>query len=261
MFFAYSLPVANPYTVVVPLRQAGKNRMTPLEKIMITNEIIKELKNLKDEKYKAFQGKLLPTISPSSFIGVRTPDLRKLAKSYEKREDIGEFLNDLPHKYFDENQLHAFIISDIKDFDKCLKAVDAFLPFVDNWATCDQMSPGIFKKHRDKLLKSVKKWLKSGHEYTVRFAIKMLMDHYLDEDFDTAYTDMISGVKSDEYYVKMMIAWYFATALAKQYNAVLPYIKEQRLDDWTHNKSIQKALESNRINHERKEYLRRLKVK
>ena len=194
-------------------------------------------------------------------IGVRTPELRKYAKELLKREDIGEFLEILPHEYFDENQLHAFIISGIKDYDKCMKEVDKFLPYVDNWATCDQLSPKVFKKHRPELLKQIKKWIKSKETYTVRFAIGMLMEHFLDEDFDIKYPEMVSKLRSDEYYINMMIAWYFATALAKQYDAILPFIEKKKLDKWTHNKAIQKSVESNRITPEQKEYLKTLKIK
>ncbi len=226
---------------------------------MITDEIRNKLFTLQDKKYRDFQSKLIPTIAIDNVIGVRTPDLRKYAKELLKREDIKDFLNVLPHKYFDENQLHAFIVSDIKDFDLCIKKVCRFLPFVDNWATCDQMSPKIFKKHHSELLKHIKEWLSSDKTYVVRFAIGMLMEHFLNEDFDIAYPERIAKIKSDEYYVNMMIAWYFATALAKQYNLVLPFIENKCLDGWTHNKTIQKAVESNRITEEQKVYLKRFK--
>ena len=226
---------------------------------MITDEIRNKLFTLQDKKYRDFQSKLIPTIAIDNVIGVRTPDLRKYAKELLKREDIKDFLNVLPHKYFDENQLHAFIVSDIKDFDLCIKKVCRFLPFVDNWATCDQMSPKIFKKHHSELLQHIKEWLSSDKTYVVRFAIGMLMEHFLNEDFDIAYPERIAKIKSDEYYVNMMIAWYFATALAKQYNLVLPFIENKCLDGWTHNKTIQKAVESNRITEEQKVYLKRFK--
>ena len=193
-------------------------------------------------------------------IGVRTPELRKLAKQMLKREEIGVFLRDLPHRYFDEDQLHAFIVSGIKEYGKCMEELMRFLPFVDNWATCDQMSPGVFKKHKPELLAEIREWLGSEHTYTVRFGIGMLMQHFLDEDFDPAYPELVAGVHSEEYYVNMMIAWYFATALAKQYDDVLPFIEGRRLDPWTHNKTIRKAVESYRISDEQKEYLRSLKV-
>ena len=228
---------------------------------MICDEIRKRLFELQDEKYRDFQVKLIPTADPCSVIGVRTPELRAFSKELVKRDDISEFLEDLPHRYFDENQLHAFILSSMKDHDRCMSGVNAFLPYVDNWATCDQMSPKIFKKNRDDLLKNIKKWIRSKHEYTVRFAVGMLMEHFLDEDFDPKYPEMVSKVKSDEYYIKMMVAWYFATALAKQYPAVIPYIEDKRLEEWTHNKAIQKSVESYRITPEQKEYLKSLKIK
>ena len=227
---------------------------------MITEEIRQSLFELQDIKYRDFQAKLIPGKDTEMMIGVRTPELRKLAKQMLKREDIGEFLRDLPHRYFDEDQLHAFIVSGIKEYGKCMEELVRFLPFVDNWATCDQMSPGVFKKHRQQLLAEIREWLGSEHTYTVRFGIGMLMQHFLDEDFDPAYPELVAGVHSAEYYVNMMIAWYFATALAKQYDAVLPFIEGRRLDPWTHNKTIQKAVESYRISDEQKEDLRSLKV-
>ena len=227
---------------------------------MITEEIRQSLFELQDIKYRDFQAKLIPGKDTETMIGVRTPELRKLAKQMLKREEIGEFLRDLPHRYFDEDQLHAFIVSGIKEYGKCMEELMRFLPFVDNWATCDQMSPGVFKKHKPELLAEIREWLGSEHTYTVRYGIGMLMQHFLDEDFDPAYPELVAGVRSEEYYVNMMIAWYFATALAKQYDAVLPFIEGRRLDPWTHNKTIQKAVESYRISDEQKEYLRSLKV-
>ena len=227
---------------------------------MITEEIRQSLFELQDIKYRDFQVKLIPGKDMETMIGVRTPELRKLAKQMLKREEIGEFLRDLPHRFFDEDQLHAFIVSGIKEYGKCMEELMRFLPYVDNWATCDQMSPGIFKKHRPELLAEIMEWLGSEHTYTVRFGIGMLMQHFLDEDFDPAYPELVAGVHSEEYYVNMMIAWYFATALAKQYDAVLPFIEGRRLEPWTHNKTIRKAVESYRISDEKKEYLRSLKV-
>ena len=227
----------------------------------IRKEIRDELKKLADEKYREMQKTIIPTADPDSIIGVRTPELRKMAKALVKRDDIDEFLSDLPHKSFDENQLHAFVLSEMKDYDACMEKLNAFLPYVDNWATCDQMSPKIFKKHKAELLKQVKVWLKSKETYTVRFGIGMLMEHFLDDDFDPAYPKMVSRIRSEEYYINMMIAWYFATALAKQYDAVIPYIEEKKLADWTHNKAIQKSVESYRITDEQKAYLKTLKVK
>ena len=197
----------------------------------------------------------------NEMIGVRTPELRRLAKMFAGREEISEFLDDLPHQYFDENQLHAFIISGIKDYEKCVREVVRFLPYVDNWATCDQMSPKVFGKHRKEVAELAGVWIRSDHTYTVRFGIKMLMEHFLDEDFDLMYPEMVARVRSEEYYIRMMAAWYFATALAKQYDAVLPFIENRRLDPWTHNKTIQKAVESYRVTPEHKEYLKSLKIK
>ncbi len=229
--------------------------------IGISQEIREELFKRQDIRYRDFQGGLIPGKDNSIMIGVRTPELRKLAKELSKREDISEFLNDLPHEYFDENQLHAFIISGIKDYDKCMEELEKFLPYVDNWATCDQMSPKVFKKHKDELLTKVRKWIGADRTYTVRFAMGMLMQHFLDEDFDMEYPEMVATVRSEEYYINMMIAWYFATALAKQYDAALPFIEERRLDVWTHNKTIQKAIESYRVSDEHKAYLRTLRIK
>ena len=226
----------------------------------LTDDLRKELFELKDEKYRDFQSGLIPNVEKDYFIGVRTPELRKLAKKYAKREDVGDFLNELPHRYFDENQIHAFIISEIKSYDECLFRLTVFLPHVNNWATCDQMSPKIFKKEKDKLLVSIKEWISSKETYTVRFAIKMLMEHFLGEDFEKEYAEMVAQVVSEEYYVKMMIAWYFATALAKNYEEVLPFIENRRLEKWTHNKAIQKSIESYRILPVQKEYLKSLKV-
>lgn len=228
---------------------------------MITGEIRKELKKLQDKGYREMQVTIIPTVDADSIIGVRTPALRQLAKEFAKREDISEFLSDLPHKFFEENQLHAFILSGMKDAESCIRLVDDFLPYVDNWATCDQMSPKVFKKHKQLLLEYVDKWIRSEHTYVKRFAIGMLMEHFLDEDFKTSYLTKVSKIRSEEYYVNMMIAWYFATALAKQYEDTLPFIEKQKLDKWTHNKSIQKAVESYRITQEQKEYLKTLKRK
>lgn len=226
---------------------------------MITEEIREELFRLQDSKYREFQIKLIPTVTPDSVIGVRTPALRKYAKDLAKREAIGDFLSDLPHQYFDENQLHAFIISQLKDFGRCMEYVRAFLPYVDNWATCDQMSPKVFGKNKGDLLQQIHEWISSGDTYTVRFGIGMLMQHFLDEDFDPEYPELVAQIRSEEYYVNMMKAWYFATALAKQYEAVLPFIEGRRLDDWTHRKAIQKSVESYRITQEQKQYLKTLK--
>ena len=223
-------------------------------------EIRKRLFKLQDKKYRDFQCKLIPTLESTTIIGVRTPELRRYSKELVKQKDIQNFLYFLPHQYFEENQLHAFIISEIKDNKQCLEELNRFLPFVDNWATCDQLSPKVFKKNRSELIDQIKQWVCSDKTYMVRFGIGMLLEHFLDDDFDPIYLEMVSKISSAEYYIRMMIAWYFATALAKQYTKALPYIEEQRLDIWTHNKTIQKAVESRRITLEQKEYLKCLKI-
>lgn len=228
---------------------------------MNKTDLHKKLYSLQDLKYRDMQIKIIPTIDPESVIGVRTPELRSIAKDILKVGDYKGFLGKLPHKYFEENQLQAFIISGIKDLNECMKELETFLPYVDNWATCDQMSPKIFRKHRAVLLAHIKEWIDSEKTYTVRFGVGMLMEHFLDDDFDPLYPEMVARLRSEEYYVNMMIAWYFATALAKQYESILPYIEEKRLDDWTHNKAIQKSVESRRITEEQKLYLKSLKVK
>ncbi len=228
---------------------------------MSKNVIQDRLFGMQDIKYRDFQSKLFPTLEPGKMIGVRTPELKKYARELTKTEDVKDFLNRLPHEYFDENQLHAFIISGIKDYEECLNEVNKFLPYVDNWATCDQMSPKVFKKNREDLLRHIKEWTASDETYTVRFGIKMLMEHFLDEDFDPVYPETVSKIRSEEYYINMMIAWYFATALSKQYDAVLPFIENKTLDVWTHNKAIQKSVESYRITDEQKTYLKSLKIK
>lgn len=236
--------------------------------------IQKKLYSLQDKKYRDFQKVLIPTVDPKSIIGVRTPDIKKYAKEIYNSGEAEEFLNELPHKYFDENQLHAFIISEIKDFEGCAKCIEKFLPYIDNWATCDQLGPKCFKKNKDKLFKYISKWIKSKKAYIVRFAIEMLMSHFLKEDFDKKHLEMVAKVNfkskfkevdlkldSDKYYVEMMIAWYFATALAFQYKYALPYIKQKKLIAWTHNKTIQKAVESFRVSDSHKEELKKLKRK
>ena len=274
-------------------------------------KILDKLNKMQDKKYGEFQAKLIPTVDKKIIIGVRTPELKAFAKEMLKgsqsfaptrgsqgmgptnvlTNDVEKFLDELPHKYFDENQLHAFILSEMKDFDICIKRVDEFLPYVNNWATCDQLSPKCFKKNKEVLLKYINKWIKSKKAYVIRFAIEMLMSHFLDEDFDEKYLKMVSDVKfasrvthpnknslsidsktnhsdsekinvdidPDKYYVEMMRAWYFATALAKQYDASLPYIKNGKLGEWTHNKTIQKALESFRVSDAHKKELKKYK--
>lgn len=220
--------------------------------------IQKMLISMGEEEYREFSSALMPTVEKSRVIGIRTPILRKFAKGLE---DYEEFLSHLPHKYFEENNLHAFLIEREKDIDRCIEKLDAFLPYVDNWATCDSMKPKVLKKEPDKLLEHIKRWIKSEDVYTVRYAINLLMSLYLDENFDEEYLKLVADVKSDEYYVNMMRAWYFATALAKRYSETLPYIENHMLDTWTHNKTIQKAVESFRITKEQKQYLKTLKKK
>lgn len=226
----------------------------------IKTEIHDVLRSAADEEYKKFNSSLLPTVPAETVIGVRTPELRNLSKELMKRKDLSEFLADLPHDYFEENQLHAFLISSMKDFNDMVRELEVFLPYVDNWATCDQMNPKIFSKHLPELLDLIKVWIKSEKIYTVRFGLKMLMTYFLDDEFTPEYLELAASVESQEYYVNMMQAWYFATALAKQYGLVLPYIKEKKLSPWVHNKTIQKARESFRITKEQKEYLNQYKI-
>lgn len=223
--------------------------------------IQEKLYAFQDLKYKEFQCKLMPTISHEAVIGVRTPDLRKLAKEISKEPEMKEYLKILPHRYYEENNLHGFLLERIKDYGEAVVAVDAFLPYVDNWATCDSMNPKVFQKHLPELLTNIQKWIAEQHTYTVRFGIGMLMGLYLDKDFSMEFPEWVADIRSEEYYINMMIAWYFATALAKQWDAILPYIEERRLDKWAHNKTIQKAIESYRITDEQKAYLRKLKEK
>ena len=227
----------------------------------IINEIQERLFEFKDDKYQEFQCKLMPTVSPEVVIGVRTPDIRKLGKEYAKHQEIGDFLRELPHKYYEEYNLHSSIIASIKDYDTCVEEVKRFLPYVDNWATCDMMTPKCFKKNLSELMNEIKIWITAEDTYTVRFGIRMIMCFFLDDEFDKSYLDMVALVKSEEYYINMMIAWFFATALAKQYEATITYIEQNILDKWTHNKTIQKAVESYRITDEQKLYLKGLKVK
>ena len=224
------------------------------------NKIIDLLFERQDIKYRDFQAPLFPNIDKEKMIGVRTPNLKKLAKELNDSDLAKEFVETLPHYYFDENQLHAFLISLIKDYETCLKEVDRFLPYIDNWGTCDQLSPKVFVKHKDELIISIKKWLKSKHTYTVRFAIGMLLALYLDDSFKEEYMELVSNIRSEEYYINMMIAWYFATALAKQYKTAIKYIEDKKLSIWVHNKTIQKAVESYRITDEQKAYLKSLKI-
>lgn len=226
---------------------------------MVNSSIYNRLISLRDAKYAEFQRKLIPNINPDTIIGVRTPELRYLAKELTGSKQAEHFINELPHKYIEENQLHAFIISLIKDYDACIQEVERFLPYVDNWATCDQLSPKCFGKHRYELLPNIEHWIGSMHEYSVRFAIGMLMRHFLDDAFESRFLDSVASIRREEYYIRMMQAWYFATALAKQYDAALPYIEQRKLAQWTHNKAIQKAIESYRVTSEHKEKLKSLR--
>ena len=224
-------------------------------------EIRQGLFALKDEKYKEFQKKLIPTVDENTVIGVRMPVLRKYAKDVSGTPGAVIFMQTLPHEYYEENNLDGMLIETMKDYDECIAYLEEFLPYVDNWATCDLISPRVFKKHKDELLVKIKEWMASDRVYTIRFGMEMLMTHFLDEDFKPEYLGMAADVHSEEYYVNMMIAWFFATALAKQYEASLPYIENHCMDRWTHNKTIQKAIESYRITDEQKRYLKSLKIK
>ena len=222
-------------------------------------KIIEELLfGLRDEEYAAFQAKLTPTVDRELFIGVRVPEVRKLAKQLKSEPFVPDFLRELPHKYYDENMLHGLLVSEIKDFGEAVAETDRFLPFVDNWAVCDIMSPKVFGKHKAELLEKIREWAESGETYTVRFGIEMLMSHFLDGDFRSEYLEIPAAVRSEEYYVNMMIAWFFATALAKQWDDTVPYLEERRLGEWVHRKTIQKARESYRITDEQKAYLKTL---
>ncbi len=222
------------------------------------SQLIKRLFELQDEGYRQMQVKTVPSVEPDSIIGVRTPELRSLAKELYGTEFAEEFLSNPSHQYFEEDQLHAFLISLDKDFNSCIGRIRSFLPYVDNWATCDQMIPKVFKKNHDKLLKYVKIWIKSRDIYTVRFAVKVLMDHFLDEDYDDRYPEMVARIKTNEYYLQMMIAWYFATALTKQYDNVLVYMEARRLSPTIHKMTVRKCCDSFRIPDEHKKYLRSL---
>ena len=220
-----------------------------------------ELFKLQDTAYRNFHSSLMPGVEKEAVIGVRTPVLRAFAKKFSKTEEAEQFMNELPHKYYEENNVHAALIGFEKDYGKAIKLLDEFLPFVDNWATCDMMRISVFKKHLPELYSKIPEWLSSDNPYTVRFGIKMLMDFFLGENFTAECAERVCSISREEYYVKMMVAWYFATALAKNYNEILPYIENKRLEKQTHNKAIQKAIESYRITDEQKSYLRTLKVK
>ena len=223
--------------------------------------IREQLLKLQDIKYRDFHSRLMPTVEKEKIIGIKIPNIRKLAKQIAFTPDACEFMSSLPHEYYEENNLHALLIAEIKDFDECVLELERFLPYVDNWATCDSLRPQRLKLNTDRLLEYVYKWIKSDKTYTVRFGIEMLMLYYLDDNFDAKYLKLVSEIRSDEYYVNMMIAWFFATALAKQYEAVIPFIEQSLLPAWIHNKTIQKACESYRISADKKLGLRLLKRK
>lgn len=224
-------------------------------------DIQKSLFDLQDREYAKFSAKLTPTIDPSKFIGVRVPLLRKFAKELYKSGEYKGFLHSLPHEYYDENLLHSILISQIKDFDEAVAEITSFLSYIDNWAVCDLLDPKVFKKHKEQLLPLIFEWSASKETYTCRFGVGMLMTYFLDEDFKEEYLDIPANITSDEYYVNMMLAWYFATALAKQYEKTLPLIESKTLPKWVQNKTIQKAKESFRVTDEHKQYLSTLKIK
>lgn len=227
----------------------------------LESRIRKQLYSMQDPGYQKFQVKLIPTLDPARVIGIRLPELRKFAKEFAKTPEAVEYLKILPHRFYDENNLHGCLIESIKDYDVCVEALQEFLPYIDNWATCDMLAPKVLGKHRQELLEQIQIWIHSDQTYTVRYGIGMLMRYFLDEDFEERYLELVSSVRSEEYYIRMMVAWYFATALAKQYDATVKYIENQRLEPWVHNKAIQKARESCRVTAEQKEYLQTLKVK
>lgn len=218
--------------------------------------VYERLLKVQDKEYRDFQIKLVPNISPDAMIGVRTPDMRNIAKEVFKSDERDAFLKELPHKFYEENLVHFFLIAMIKDFDECVKAVDEFLPYVDCWPVSDQATPKSFKKNHEKLLPHIKKWIASDHVYTSRFGIRMLMNEFLGDDFKKEYLELVASKRGEDYYLKMMVAWYFATALAKQYDESVKYIEERKLDDWVLKKAIQKAVESYRVTDEHKEYLK-----
>lgn len=224
-------------------------------------KVTEYLFSVQDLKYRDFNSKLIPNIEKDTVIGVRTPLLRNYAKQMIKNGDVSPFLKELPHKYFEENQIHAFIISELKDYGTVIAELERFLPYIDNWATCDQLSPKVFKKNTDKLIDKATEWINSDRTYTIRFGIGIFMQYFLDDKFSEEYLSLIANIRSDEYYVNMMIAWYFATALAKQYSSTVVHIEEKYLDKWVHNKAIQKACESYRVTDEHKAYLKSLKIK
>ena len=224
-------------------------------------DVRKRLFEMQDTGYRDFHARLILTVEKEKIIGIRTPILRKFAKEFGKTERSEMFLKVLPHQYYEENNLHGLLIEQIRDYDKCLKELERFLPHIDNWATCDLLALHMMKKHRDIFIREIYRWMESDKPYIIRFGISMLMRHYLDEGFKPEYPEKVAAIRSEEYYVNMMRAWYFATALAKQYEKILPFLEEQRMDIWTHNKTIQKSIESYRITQEQKDHLRTLRIK
>lgn len=232
-----------------------------MNKKTVIDKVQNKLFEMQDLKYRDFHAKLIPTMDKEKIIGVRIPALRKFAKEFGKTGESKEFLKILPHKYYEENNLHGLLLEQMKDYEGYIEKVKQFLPFIDNWATCDMYGAKVAKKHLDIFIKEVYEFIDSDNTYTIRFGISMLMKHYLEDEFKLEYPQKVAEVSSNEYYVNMMRAWYFATALAKQYDSIIPFIKEKRLDVWTHNKAIQKSIESYRITPEQKGYLRTLKIK
>ena len=225
------------------------------------NELQSKLFALQDLKYRDFHSKLLPDIEKETIIGIRTPVLRKFAKEFAGTKEAETFLQELPHWYYEENNLHMMLITGISDYERCLAEIERFLPYINNWATCDFPVPKCFAKHKTELLEPVKRWISSDRTYTIRYGIGILMNLYLDEDFKPEYASLVTAVQSDEYYVNMMIAWYLATALAKQWDTIIPYLEQRKLSAWVHRKTIQKAVESYRITDEQKVYLKSLRIK
>ncbi len=227
----------------------------------IEGQVRKALLSMQDVKYKAFQEKLMPTVEPERVIGVRTPELRKYARKFAKIKETEEYLRILPHQYYEENNLHAFLIETIKDYETAMEETERFLPYVDNWATCDSFSPKVFKKYPEQVYEKAREFIASGGTYIIRYGIGLLMTNFLEEEFRPEMPALVADIVSEEYYVNMMCAWYMATALAKQEETILPYLTENRLPVWVHNKTIQKAVESRRISSEMKKYLRTLRRK
>lgn len=224
-----------------------------------TKKVEQDLFEMQDLKYREFHSRLMPGIDKETIIGIRMPVLRKFTREFAKTPEAECFLRDLPHRYYEENNMHMMIVSWIKDYGMCLAELERFLPYVNNWATCDLPAPKCFAKHKEELLPEIRRWIASEKTYTIRYGIDMLMNFYLDEDFSPEYLKLAADVRSEEYYVNMMIAWYLATALAKQWEATIPYLEERRLPEWIHRKTIQKAIESYRITPEQKVYLRSLR--